>query len=587
MSEMFVEELKEKGEDAKRSLKKLLENPTDVEAVNEVFRAFHTIKGSASLVGYTGFQKLFHRLEDILKGWKKDPSSVDVKLVARLQEIVDYIEEIEGDISEEDMSRIESILEGKPLSAEKKLSLVNTKEFKVFIERFLDELVEMETQMRFGSLELAQITLSMMKKRLVQFHEELEYLPLENVLAGFDSMIMRDALDLGKEVELTMKLEGARIEKDEAKVFRDILLHIVRNAVVHGIENPDLRERLGKPRKGKIEIRAGIEGDSLVIEVEDDGKGIDFEKLERKAKELGIEYTDPVELLYIPNLSTLSESDLKGGRGVGLDAVKEYVDRRGGSISVETRRNVGTTFRIVLPLKRYLRSCLIVRRSGATFAMEVGKVDEIVQKKEMFFDRTGKYVGFRGRMYRLEDLGKGDFHFVVLSGDVAVAVDEILGVRETSIKPGKINLNFVKGFAIGIDKFPVPVIDPRALRTGVKREKPKERILVVDDSPLTRLVVTKMLERAGFDVVSTFNGQDALKVVEKEHPDYAIIDLELPDIDGFELIDKIREISPGTSIAVLTTNVDEENMRKAEKMGVSFFAKGEDVDDLLNFLRGV
>ncbi len=587
MSEMFVEELKEKGEDAKRSLKKLLENPTDVEAVNEVFRAFHTIKGSASLVGYTGFQKLFHRLEDILKGWKKDPSSVDVKLVARLQEIVDYIEEIEGDISEEDMSRIESILEGKPLSAEKKLSLVNTKEFKVFIERFLDELVEMETQMRFGSLELAQITLSMMKKRLVQFHEELEYLPLENVLAGFDSMIMRDALDLGKEVELTMKLEGARIEKDEAKVFRDILLHIVRNAVVHGIENPDLRERLGKPRKGKIEIRAGIEGDSLVIEVEDDGKGIDFEKLERKAKELGIEYTDPVELLYIPNLSTLSESDLKGGRGVGLDAVKEYVDRRGGSISVETRRNVGTTFRIVLPLKRYLRSCLIVRRSGATFAMEVGKVDEIVQKNEMFFDRTGKYVGFRGRMYRLEDLGKGDFHFVVLSGDVAVAVDEILGVRETSIKPGKINLNFVKGFAIGIDKFPVPVIDPRALRTGVKREKPKERILVVDDSPLTRLVVTKMLERAGFDVVSTFNGQDALKVVEKEHPDYAIIDLELPDIDGFELIDKIRETSPGTSIAVLTTNVDEENMRKAEKMGVSFFAKGEDVDDLLNFLRGV
>ena len=114
-----------------------------------------------------------------------------------------------------------------------------------------------------------------------------------------------------------------------------------------------------------------------------------------------------------------------------------------------------------------------------------------------------------------------------------------------------------------------------------------QTILVVDDSPLTRLVVTKMLERAGFDVVSTFNGQDALKVVEKEHPDYAIIDLELPDIDGFELIDKIREISPGTSIAVLTTNVDEENMRKAEKMGVSFFAKGEDVDDLLNFLRGV
>ncbi len=587
LGDMFVEELKQKGEDARKGLKKLLENPMDVESINEVFRAFHTVKGSASLVGYSGFQKLFHELEEILKEWKRDPSTVDLKLVTRLQEVLDYLEGFEGDVSEEDLEKVRAILEGREISEEKKLDLKDTKEFKEFVERFLDDLVEMETQMRFGSVELAQITLTRMKRRLVQLHEEMEYVPLEKVLSGFETMVLKDAVDMGKEVELVLNVEGAKIEREEARVFRDVLLHVVRNAVVHGVEKPDVRERMGKPRRGRIEVRARIEGNSLITEVEDDGKGIDFERLVEKARELGITYSDPTELLYIPNLSTLEKSDVRGGRGVGLDAVKEYVDRRGGEVSVETEKGKGTLFRIVLPLRRYLRSCLIVKRSGAVLAIEIGDVDEIVQRGEIFFDENRRYIGYSGRSYRFEDLGRGEFHFVVLCGEVAIAVDEILGVRETSIKPGKTDLSFVKGFAMGIDKFPVPVVNPKALRTIVEETGVVERILVVDDSPLTRLVVLKMLERAGFKVSSAVDGRSALDAIRREKPDYAIIDLELPDMNGFELIERIREEFPDVSIAVLTTNVSEENEKRAREMGVSFFAKGEDIDDLLRFLRGV
>ena len=292
-------------------------------------------------------------------------------------------------------------------------------------------------------------------------------------------------------------------------------------------------------------------------------------------------------MLFHPGFSTKDIADERAGRGVGLDAVKKFVESRGGTISVETSPGNGTRFILRIPLRRYLKRCLILRRGRSVFALKADDVEEVVRIKNVYSKDGRNFVLHENKLYRVLDFSSGSFRLAVLSKGNAVAVDDVQDVRDVSLKGSNLPIPFITGFALGLGDAPIPVIDPSKFEVKPGKVERERRVLVVDDSPLTRLVVMRILERAGYSVKGVPNVKKALEVVDSEDFDYAIIDLELPDGNGVELLERIKERSPDIRAAILTTSDNPENRMAAEKAGAdAFLSKGEDIDRILSFMKG-
>ena len=585
---MFFEEMRSRVREAKESLKVLIEDPNNYSHVERAFRAIHTVKGSASLVGMKDFQKAFHRLEDILKDWRKDVSLVSESSVMNLINGLEFVSSRES-FSEGDLKKLEDILSGRGRIS-KEIStrdLDSHVDFLGMLEGIIDNLVELETHLKLDEKDLSEIFVDILKRKLLKVYEKMKYVKLERVLDGFDEMVLNDASDMGKKVKFVLKIEGSMIEKEDASVLRDSLVHLVRNAVVHGIEDPGVRKSSGKDEKGIVGINSFIEDSELVVEVYDDGRGIDIDRVKKRAEELGIEFSDPIDLLFYPEFSTRDQVDEKGGRGVGLDAVKRFVEDRGGRVSVETSLGNGTKFILRIPLKRYLKRCLILRRDRAIFAVLADDVDEVIKVKGIYSKDGEIYVRHEDKFYRVVDFHSGHFQFAVLSKKRAVAADEILDIRDLPLKGSDVSIPFIMGFAVGVGKAPIPVVDPEKFERKVGVPKSERKVLVVDDSPLTRLVVMRILEKAGYIVKGAPSAKKAVEFVQKEDFDYAIIDLELPDGNGIGLLEEIKKHNPDIRAAILTTSDSVENRLEAERAGAdAFLSKGEDIDRILSFMKG-
>ncbi len=585
---MFFEEMEGRVKEAKEALKMLISDPENYSLIEKAFRAIHTIKGSASLVGMTGFQRAFHKLEDVLKEWRRDLSLVNESSIMGMLNGLEFISSRKS-FGEDDLRRLDDILRGKEkVSKEVSAEISNSDEnFLKMLENIIDNLVELETHLKSGEIDLSEILVNILKKRLLRVYEKMKYVKLDKVLEGFDEMVLNDANDLGKKVKFILNVEGSMIEKEDASILRDSLVHLVRNAVVHGIETPNIRKKAGKDERGIVGINSFIENGEIVVEVFDDGKGIDIEKVKMKAKELGIEFSDPMELLFYPEFSTRDEIDEKGGRGVGLDAVKEFVEGRGGNISVETHPGMGTKFTLRIPLRRYLKRCLILRRSKAIFALRADDIDEVVSVRSIYSKDSKMYVLHEENLYKVVDFHSGQFRFAILSKGKAIAADEILDIRDVPLKGSDIPIPFIVGFAVGVGKAPIPVIDPLKFERKVEIPSEERKVLVVDDSPLTRLVVMRILEKAGYVAKGASSVKRALEMVKKEDFDYAIIDLELPDGNGIELLKEIKKHIPKIRVAILTTSDTLDNRLAAEKTGAdAFLSKAEDIDRILTFMKG-
>lgn len=585
---MFFEEMEGRVKEAKEALKMLISDPENYSLIEKAFRAIHTIKGSASLVGMNGFQRAFHKLEDVLKEWRRDLSLVNESSIMGMLNGLEFISSRKS-FGEDDLKRLDNILRGKErVSKEVSAEISNSDEdFLRMLENIIDNLVELETHLKSGEVDLSEILVDILKKRLLRVYEKMKYVKLGKVLEGFDEMVLNDANDLGKKVKFILNVEGSMIEKEDASILRDSLVHLVRNAVVHGIETPNIRKKAGKDERGIVGINSFIENGEIVVEVFDDGKGIDIEKVKMKAKELGIEFSDPMELLFYPEFSTRDEIDEKGGRGVGLDAVKEFVEGRGGNISVETYPGMGTKFTLRIPLRRYLKRCLILRRNKAIFALRADDIDEVISVRSIYSKGSEMYVFHEENLYRVVDFHSGQFRFAILSKGKAIAADEILDIRDVPLKGSDIPIPFIVGFVIGVGKAPIPVIDPLKFERKVGIPGEEKKVLVVDDSPLTRLVVMRILEKAGYVAKGASSVKRALEMVKKEDFDYAIVDLELPDGNGIELLREVKKYIPKIRVAVLTTSDTLDNRLAAEEIGAdAFLSKAEDIDRILTFMKG-
>jgi chemosensory pili system protein ChpA (sensor histidine kinase/response regulator) len=444
--------------------------------------------------------------------------------------------------------------------------------------------------------------------------------PVGRLFAPFVRMVREASRAAGKNVSLEIRGETVEMDTTIVELMADPLVHLVRNAIAHGIESEDARRQLGKPPQGTLHLGAAHKGGSIYIEVADDGRGIDLEAVSEAARRGGfltaeaiarLGERDLVDLIFLPGLTTATSVTTAAGRGVGMDVVRANVGRLGGEIEVQTQAGRGTRFRIRLPLTVAISDALMVRVGAETFAVPVPAVKAAMQIRPediRSFDGA-ESIEVEGEMVDLVRLGRllrvpsdaddEPLSVVILRTGrktLAMAVDEFLLKEEIVIKS-------LGGFLQGVGPFsgatvtgegqvilmldalkllemslvapvfqeleseqpPVPTAPPAA-------ESPR-RVLLVDDSVSVRKFVGGMLERAGFHVVAARDGAEALQQLAESTVDVVVTDLEMPRLNGYELIrDLSREPSTcDLPIVVLTTRAGAKHVGLARELGVEHY----------------
>jgi chemosensory pili system protein ChpA (sensor histidine kinase/response regulator) len=444
--------------------------------------------------------------------------------------------------------------------------------------------------------------------------------PVGRLFAPFVRMVREASRAAGKNVSLEIRGETVEMDTTIVELMADPLVHLVRNAIAHGIESEEARRRLGKPPQGTLHLGAAHKGGSIYIEVADDGQGIDLEAVSEAARRGGfltaetiarLGERDIVDLIFLPGLTTAASVTTAAGRGVGMDVVRTNVGRLGGEIEVQTQTGRGTRFRIRLPLTVAISDALMVRVGAETFAVPVPAVKaamQIRQEEIRSFDGAesieidGELVDLvrLGRLLRVpSDADGGLLSIVTLRTGrktLAMAVDEFLLKEEIVIKSlggflqgrgpfsgatitgeGRVILMLdalkllemslaAPAFQALHDARPLPTSTPPA-------PEGQRRVLLVDDSVSVRKFVGGMLERAGFHVVAARDGAEALQQLAESPVDVVVTDLEMPRLNGYELIrDLSREPSTcDLPVVVLTTRAGAKHVNLARELGVEHY----------------
>ncbi|MFB3818189.1 MAG: Hpt domain-containing protein [Candidatus Methylomirabilales bacterium] len=425
--------------------------------------------------------------------------------------------------------------------------------------------------------------------------------------------------------QVALEVRGETVEVDNSLIeqLADPLLHLLRNAVAHGIEGEEERRARGKPAHGTVSLNAYHQGGALYVEVEDDGRGMDPRALQAEAVRrnfltaeaaAALPESEALNLIFLPGFSTAAQVTAAAGRGVGMDVVRTNIRRLNGDVGVETEVGVGTRFTIKLPLTVIIADALFVRVATETFAVPLTAVAMIRMVGPAEVQASGP-----AEMLRVEDqlvdllhldrvLGlaspaaRGRTPVVVLRAAgrlVALAVDELVGKEEIVIKGLGDFLEGVGPFAgatITGDGRVILLLDPaRLLAAGPEGagSRPEAvdaglapgpaaalpaagergRLLLVDDSISVRKFVAQMLQRGGFDVVTAMDGMEALARLGEATFQAVITDLEMPRMNGYELIEELRR-RPSTRalpVVVLTTRAGGKHLGLAQRLGVQHY----------------
>jgi chemosensory pili system protein ChpA (sensor histidine kinase/response regulator) len=474
-----------------------------------------------------------------------------------------------------------------------------------------------------GSIKKAREDMGLLQRLTLDMRDEIaraRIVPIGTPFTRFKRAVREMARSSDKDVELVTS--GEQTEVDTAVVERlvDPLVHMVRNSVFHGIEPAEERRRRGKPAQGTVYLHAAHRGNSVIIEVEDDGAGLDVEKIKAKAVAVGLirpeqapelPYAEALKLIFLPGFSTAEQVGDQAGRGVGMDVVKRVVESMNGHIDIETEKGIGTKFTLSLPFTLLISTALMVRVGTERYAVPLSSIREVVMAApDAIHDVGGRpilqageevlEVRSLGRLLGLGDSGMDGVRPVLVArgatGVTGLLVDELLGRQEIVIKTLGTLRPFQQscfgGASIDPEGRVVLVLDigrllagrteelaapaPAPLLPADRTEAGAEaggaaRILLVDDSLSVRKFVGRMLERAGYQVETAVDGEDGLKKA-SAHPFHVIItDLEMPKMNGYELLQELRQRSStrSTPVMVMTTRAGEKHQQVATSLGAS------------------
>ena len=436
------------------------------------------------------------------------------------------------------------------------------------------------------SAEHDQRTLAGMVNALNQDARKVLMLPFSSMLEGFPKLVRDISRDHGKEAALS--IQGGEIEGDRRilEEMKDSLTHLVRNCIDHGIETWAERKQKGKPSAGTIILAiARRNGDKVEIQISDDGAGIDLNKVQAAALKLGIVSQQDVEqmneqgvtaLIFHSSVSTSAMITDLSGRGLGLAIVREKVEKLGGSVSVETVCDRGTTFRLLLPVTLATFRGVVVRTEGTSFVFPSINVERTVRirRGDIKTVENRETIRLNGDLVSLVRLSnalglpsKGatgepteQVHAVLVSAmnqRIAFLVDEVIEEQEVLVKGlGRqlARVRNVSGAAVLGSGKVVPVLNPSdlvksAVKVGVSPlvssasgESPNGRkfIMVAEDSITARSLLRNILETAGYDVQTAVDGVDALTALKAGEFDLVVSDVDMPRMNGFDLTAKIR-----------------------------------------------
>jgi two-component system chemotaxis sensor kinase CheA len=416
----------------------------------------------------------------------------------------------------------------------------------------------------------------------------LRMVPFSEAGDGLERTVRDLAHAAGKEV--VFRLVGHEVELDRAVAERlkDPLLHLVRNAVDHGIEAPSERAAAGKPRAGVITVSAALKGAQVEIAVTDDGRGLDRVRIREEARARGLpvstEDRDLLALVFHPGLTTARALTAVSGRGVGLDVVKNQVNALHGTVGLESVAGAGTTFALTVPLTVTLIRALMVEAAGRTFALATTQVmglrrlipEEVrnVGGREMLAATHGllplvSLAEALGLPAPRRDRGQGGFVVLVEAGTsrVAFVVDELLAEQDlvvTGLGRRLRRVPNVAGCALLEDGGIALILSAaelaestllapatRLVLAAAAPETVRKRVLVADDSVTTRTLEKAILEEAGYEVRLAADGHQAWRILQKEPIDLVVADVEMPGMDGVTLTETLRHSAALPRIPVI------------------------------------
>ncbi len=420
------------------------------------------------------------------------------------------------------------------------------------------------------------------------------------------------ASELDKLVDLTIEGENLEVDTHILDALVEPLLHMLRNAVAHGIETPETRRLLGKDEKGRISLKVYSEGTHIILVVTDDGAGISAEALKNKAVSAGLisanaasemSEDEALSLVFLPGLTTASKISQIAGRGVGMNIVKTNILRQQGTISVASEFQIGTTFTIRVPMALAIARALLVKANDRTFAFPLKIVKQISEVKAgqlrpaMETGTINLGSGKHNLVYlnNLLDLPansaavENDSELLLLDTvkrKCALVVDEIVKPEEIVIKPLGHPLKEMPellGATILGNGTVVPVIDLVHLIDSRKSKPVKmptapaqvatTTVMIVDDSPSVRHVNSRLVKANNWEPVVAKDGLEALEMLlgMAELPDVVLTDVEMPEMDGYELLAMIRQSEKlkHLPVVMITSRTSEKHRTKAEELGVS------------------
>ncbi|EKK0586154.1 response regulator [Campylobacter upsaliensis] len=491
-------------------------------------------------------------------------------------------------------------------------------------EKFLEELNQVVSQL---SIITTDVQLAVMKTRMQ---------PIAKVFNKFPRVVRDLSRELGKQIELEITGEETELDKSIVEEIGDPIMHMIRNSCDHGVEDPATRKANGKPERGVVQLKAYNEGNHIVVEITDDGKGLDAAGLKMKALEKNLITEKEAEqmtekeafaLIFKPGFSTAAKVTNVSGRGVGMDVVKTNIEKLNGVIEIDSELGKGSTFKLKIPLTLAIIQSLLVGTQEEFYAIPLASVLETVRVPiDNIYTIEGKNV-LRLReevlsLVRLSDvfgvkqvLESGDQTYVVIIGvaesKLGIIVDTLVGQEEIVIKSMGDYLQNIQGIAgatIRGDGRVTLIIDVGAMMDMAKEikidikaqlessvKKPKEqpsdyKVLIVDDSKMDRTLMQKALEPLGISLLEATNGVEALNIVKSgEHEiDAMLIDIEMPRMDGYTLAGEIRKYSKYRNlplIAVTSRTSKTDRLRGVEVGMTEYITKPYSPEYLENVVR--
>jgi two-component system chemotaxis sensor kinase CheA len=632
---LFAQEAEVRLAQLDELLLRLEQTGDDETLVRSIFREIHTIKGSSAVAGLDEVSSVAHQLEELVDELRTGRASITAEVIDTLLRGADRLRAAISDAQTEDraqdalpaapktvngtyvphpQSRQPPVLHAIPAPTDvistQPTSMANAGHspdggagvIMVPLER-LEELTRLVGETASAHLRVGR----MLKDRFnvdpatcAEFNElsrslndlqdramRTQMVPVSTITDQLRRAVRDLSRAQGKDIR--WEAQGTDTELDRGVLHRlsDSLLHLVRNAVDHGIETPGEREAAGKPPQATLRLHAMQLGSEVIIAVTDDGRGIGVESVRRQAERHGIDTEamteeELLELILQPGLSTTQFVTDVSGRGVGLDVVRTNVEAAHGRVEIRSEIGRGTEFRIIVPITVAVLRCLLVEAGGQSFALpfhrvllsqahEPAKVAHAEGRPVVWVDGHAVPVQGLAETLGLSAGGASTGPVVVLTDTSrrhAFGVDRLIGQRDVVIKalnPVLPRLPAVAGASVEPDGSILVVLDPPGLIERARLANRTNRltapiesfsahrrsILVVDDALTIRELQRSILERAGFDVRVATDGNHALSNLAEEPSDLVLTDIEMPNMDGFALTEAIRAHPTLANIPVL------------------------------------